>query len=250
VAILPIGATEQHGRHLPLNTDTLSAIYFAKQAAEKVTKEHGIRVAVLPSIPYGEARGTPPFSQLLPGTISISADTTMALVEDVVRSLVTQGFKNVLVLNGHLENTSLIAVALRKVSLSFPNAGLYATNWFQLASKAWSEIRKGGKAGGGHSCEKETAICLALEPQNVALDEIILGTRTFSLPEKYVLPMGTGPVYFHSRISGIRAGGHMGDPSISTKETGEKLISAVLEDLTKIVVAIAKSEGKETEERA
>lgn len=165
-----------------------------------------------------------------------------------MRSLVTQGFKNVLVLNGHLENSSLIAVALRKVSISFPNAGLYATNWFQLASKAWSEMRKGGRAGGGHSCEKETAICMVLQPENVAIEEIVVGTRTFSLPERFVLPMGSGPVYFHSHIGGKRAGGHMGDPSVATKETGEKLIAAVIEDLTEIVVAIGKSEGMHVEE--
>jgi creatinine amidohydrolase len=249
VVILPIGATEQHGRHLPLNTDTLSTVHFAEQVANRITDEHGIRVVVAPAIPYGETRGTPPFSQLLPGTISITGDTVIRLIEEVVRSLVSQGFKNILVLSGHLENTTPIAVALRRVSIDFPDAGLYGANWFHLASGAWSQIRKGGKAGAGHSCEKETSICLALQPQNVALDEVVTGTRSFSLPDKYIFPMPAGPVFFHSRVSGTRAGGIMGDPSAATREAGEKLIAAVLDELTEIIVAIAKSEGMKREEK-
>ena len=98
VIILPVGSTEQHGRHLPLNTDMFSSVYLAERVAHKVTAEHGIRVVIAPSIPYGEAGGTPPFSKLLPGTISVRGDTIINLIEDVVRSLATQGFKNILFL--------------------------------------------------------------------------------------------------------------------------------------------------------
>jgi creatinine amidohydrolase len=147
----------------------------------------------------------------------------------------------------------MITIALRRVALDFPDAGLYGATWFQLALEAWLKICKGGKAGGGHACEKETAICLALQPQNVAMDEVRAGTNYFSLPEKYILPpggaTGAGPVFFHSRISGIRAGGVMADPSAATAETGEKLISDVLDEITAMVVAIIKSEGVKVEER-
>lgn len=59
--------------------------------------------------------------------------------------------------------------------------------------------------------------------------------------------MPAGPVFSHSRVSGRREGGVMGDPSAATKEAGEKLIAAVLDELTEIVVAIAKSEGMKHE---
>lgn len=252
VIILPVGSTEQHGRHLPLNTDMFTSVYLAEQVAAKVTAEFGIRVVVAPSIPYGEAGGTPPFSKLLPGTISVKADTIINLIEDVVRSLVTQSFKNIFILNGHVENTPLITLALRKVSLDFPDAGLYGCNWFQLAPEAWSKICKGGKAGGGHACEKETAADLAIQPQNVVMEEVLIGRTQFSLPEKYILPplssTGTGPVFFHSRIGGVRAGGVLADPNCGTAETGEKLMSAVLDELEEIVVAIAKSGEVKPEE--
>jgi len=253
VIILPIGSTEQHGRHMPLNTDIFSSVYLAEQTAHKVTDEFGIRVVVAPSIAYGETEGTPPFRKLLPGTISVRGDTLINLVEDVARSLVTQGFKNILIINGHVENTPLITVALRRVSVDYPDAGLYGCNWYQLASEAWPKICKGGKAGGGHACEKETAVNLAIQPQNVVMEEAVAGKTEYSLPEKYILPplssTGTGPVFFHSRIGGVRSGGVLADPRFGTAESGEKLVSAVLDELKEIVVAIAKSEEVKPEER-
>jgi creatinine amidohydrolase len=253
VIILPVGSVEQHGRHLPLNTDTITTVNLAERVATRVTEEHGIRTVVLPYIPYGEAGGWPSFSKLPPGTITVRGDTVMNLVEDVVRSLISQGFRNIFVLNGHLENAMLITVALRRVSLDFPDMGLYGANWFQLAAETWSKLAKGGKAGAGHACEKETAVGLYLQPQNVDMKEAIAGTHHHSLPAKYILPpqsaTGTGPVFFHSRIGGLRAGGIMADPSCGTAEAGEKYMSAVLDDLTDIVVAIAKSEEIKPEEK-
>ncbi len=249
VVILPTGSTEQHGRHLPVNFDAYAATYIAEQVANRVTNEHEIRVLVAPTIPYGETFGIPPFNRLLPGTIGINGDTAIRLVEEVVRSLLSQGFTNLLILNGHIENTPLIMVALRKLSIEFPNAGLYATNWFQLASEVWANICKGGKAGSGHACERETACALAIEPENVQFNAAVKGSSGLSLSEKYVTPLSAGPVFYHSRHEGMRVSGVMGDPSSATKETGEKYIAAVVDELTEIIVGIAKSEGMMHEEK-
>ena len=249
VVILPIGSTEQHGRHLPVNFDAYAATYIAEQVARRVTDENNIHVLVVPTIPYGEAFGTPPFEKRLPGTIAISADTVIRLVEDVVRSLVSQGFRNILVLNGHLENTALITVALRKVTIDFKDAGLYATNWFLLAPEVWSEISKGGEAAQGHAGERETAVALAIEPENVEFGVLYEGSRILSLPDKYVKPLGAELVFYHSRVGGLRDSGmHLKDPS-ATKELGEKFIAAVVVELTEIVVGIAKSDGMTHEDK-
>lgn len=250
VVILPIGATEQHGRHLPVNKDTYGVIYNAEKVAKRVTDEHNVRVLVAPAIPYGEAYGIPPFQKLLPGTISISPDTLIRLVEDIVRSLVVQGFKNILVFNGHRENTDAISVALRKVNLEYPDAGLFATNNFLLAADKWEEIKKGGMADQGHSGERETAIAMAIEPENVKSNEVYEGSHVSSLPAKYVTPLGREMVFYHSRVGGVRDSGvHLENPCIATKEAGEKIIGAVVDELTEIILAIAKSEGMTHEEK-
>jgi creatinine amidohydrolase/Fe(II)-dependent formamide hydrolase-like protein len=85
------------------------------------------------------------------------------------------------------------------------------------------------------------------------MEEAVAGKTEYSLPEKYILPplssTGTGPVFFHSRIGGVRSGGVLADPRFGTAESGEKLVSAVLDELKEIVVAIAKSEEVKPEER-
>ena len=254
VVILPIGATEQHGRHLPVNFDYYSATYLAEQAARRVTDETGIHVLVAPTIAYGETFGRPPFEKQLPGSITINSDTLIKLVQDVVRSLAIQGFRNILVLNGHLENNAPIEVALREVTIEFKELkglGLYATTSFLMAGHIWAELRQGGKRPAvGHAGINETCVAMVIEPENVQLGETYEGTSTFSLPPKYVLPVGGALVFYHSRVGGVRDSGlHLTGPSPATKEAGEKQIAAVVDELIEILVAIAKSEGMTHEER-
>lgn len=241
--LLPIGSTEQHSRHLPLNVDSLTTTHIAEQAAEKVTKEHKIRALVLPTLPYGETHGDPPFSKPFPGNIGVSVDTELRIIEDLVRSLVNQGFKNIIVLNGHKENITPSAAALRKVCIEYPNLGLYGINWFRLGMQAWRSMSKGGSEGAGHSGEKETAISLALQPENVHLDRAVKGNHSFLLDEKYISQKTPNAVYFHSCTRGERNYGIMSDPFTGTAEIGLAILSAVIDELTEIIVTIVRSEG-------
>lgn len=250
VVILPVGSTEQHGKHLPVNLDIRTATHYAEKVAERVTREHHVRVLVAPPIPYGEAYGTPPFKKPFPGTISISLGTLVKLIEEIARSLVVQGFKNILVLNGHRENAEAIAVGLRNVNIEFPQAGLFATNSFVLEDEKWPEIMKGGAADQGHSGERETAIAMVIEPENVKCEEVYHGSRVAPLPPKYLRPFGRGIVFYSSRLGGVRDSGvHLENPCIATKEAGEKIIEAAAGELTEIVLAIVKSEGLKHEEK-
>ena len=99
--ILPIGSTEQHGRHLPLSTDILVPTELARHLGERT----GVLVA--PPLPYGMSLHHLGF----PGSLSLRPETLAHVLEDLLRSLYCHGFRRVFVLNGHLECTS---VALRK----------------------------------------------------------------------------------------------------------------------------------------
>jgi creatinine amidohydrolase len=252
VVLLPVGSTEQHGRHLPVNFDMYCVEVYAERVARKVTDEHDIHVLAAPGISYGEASGSPPFENLLPGTITIKPNTLISLVEDVVRSLVDQGFKNILVINGHLENTAPISVALRNVTLEFKDhdLGLFATSCLALAREKWFKICKGGRTAQGHAGERETAVALAIEPENVDLRCDCKGSHASSLPPKYTMPFSRGLVFYNSRIGGVRDSGvHVENPSVATKETGEKIVEAVVDELIEIVLGISKSEGIGHEEK-
>ncbi len=101
--ILPIGAIEQHGPHLPISTDTLCAEQMALDLAERTN------MLVAPPFSYGyRSRPTSGGGQTFPATTSLRGATLMALVEDILKELVRSGFKKIILLNWHVENQNFI----------------------------------------------------------------------------------------------------------------------------------------------
>lgn len=245
--ILPTGSTEQHGPHLPLNVDSVCANYLAEQVALKVNAEQPIRVLVAPGIHYTEVETFKDF----PGTIGITLDTEVKLIEEVVRSFVANGFHNILVLNGHSSNQIPINTALREVNAQFPDAGLYAVSWWALGNL--TKILKSPPSL--HAEEMETSLCLVAEPEKVNMSLASSEYPTLSLSRKWVTPDFYGlsrTLFYHSRKGYPRFGksmGVMGDATTASKETGEKIINAVVNDLAEIIVEIVHSEEKYAKNR-
>lgn len=239
--LIPIGSTEQHGLHLPLNVDCRCPTYMAEQAARKVVEEHQTRVIVAPTIQYTEVITFESF----PGSIGITLDTEIRLVGDIVRSFIKQGFKNIIIVNGHMSNVIPINTALRQVSVNYPDAGLYAVNWWALGFELIPKIRKSTICL--HADELETSVSLAIQPENVHLDKATKEFPSFSLSKKWVTPdfYGANRVFYHSRKKFPKLGagsGVMGDATVASRETGEQIISAVVDDLAEIIVEIVRSE--------
>ncbi|HVS17644.1 MAG TPA: creatininase family protein, partial [Planctomycetota bacterium] len=116
VALLPIGSTEPHGPHLPLDTDVTIALAQTRCAAERF-EEAGVRALVLPPLPYGLTNYTDGFA----GRVTLKPGTLWALVEDVVESLEQQGVRRVLLVNGHLEPEHV--AVLRNLATDRPRIG-------------------------------------------------------------------------------------------------------------------------------
>ena len=242
--IVPTGSTEQHGLHLPLNVDACCATHMAEQAARKVNDEHQIRVIVAPTISYGE---TTTFSLAgFTGTIGVSVDTMIRVIEDIARNFITQGFKNIIFVNGHAENIIPISTALKKLSIDYPDAGLYALNWWALGFEVVPEVCESKIRL--HADEVETSVSLVIQPENVYLDKAVAEYPVYSLSEKWVFPdfYGANRVFYHSRKKfPIRAKGNpgvMGDATVASKEKGEKIIKAVVDNLAEIIVEVVQSE--------
>lgn len=239
--ILPIGSTEQHGPHLPVNVDSCLATFLAEQAAQKVNAERTIRVLVAPTIHYTEVETFKEF----PGTIGISLDTEVKLIQEVVCSFVTNGFNNILILNGHSSNTIPINTALRNVNANLPDAGLYAINWWALGNLL--KILKSPPSL--HAEEMETSLCLIAEPDKVDISKAEVEYPRLSLSKKWVTPDFYGlskTVFYHSRKKYPKykkSKGIMGDATTASKETGEKIVEAVVNDLAEIIVEIVASES-------
>jgi creatinine amidohydrolase len=238
--ILPLGSTEEHGAHMPLNVDSYAVTYLAESAARKVEEEHGIRVVVAPTIDYTDVSP----HKMFPGTIGVKVETLIRVIADIVEAFLDQEFKHVIALNGHLENTCSIEAALRIVADRRPGANIFAfTSVHGLGSEARKGLTKAGTKGKGHALEGETSCALLIQPQNVHLDKAMIGSRRLPLPEKYIGDTGEdrtkGVIYCPGHM-GFNESGTAGDPTMASKEEGEKIFAASIRDLAELIVHIAK----------
>lgn len=126
--ILVMGSAEEHG-YLTLGTDTQIPLEIAKEAAART----GVLIA--PTVNYGAGKSNAAF----PGTITIKPSTTMALVEDILESLAEQGFKRILILNGHGQN-EIAKWVIEEISAKYPELNVKFRSWYMLP-KAYEEIK-------------------------------------------------------------------------------------------------------------
>jgi len=174
-------------------------------------------------------------------------DTVIRVVDDLVRNFLKMGFKNILIVNGHYSNARPIPVALQKVHVDFPESGLYAVNHWTLVTEVIAKIRKSEICH--HADELETSMMLVIKPEKVQMEKAVKWEPKFSLPKKFAFPDLFGPskMLFHSRRTmpcrdfNDRPG-VMGDPTVATKETGEQILNATVDNLAELIVAIVKSE--------
>lgn len=162
VPILPVGAVEAHGPHLPLATDTIIAEAMARACAEALDGV-GRSVLVLPAIAYASAE----FAQAFPGTVSVRGGTITALVEDVAESLAAQGFGTLAVANAHLDPGHL--ACLRAAAEGAP-ADLHFV-FVDLTRRAAAErLTEEFRTGACHAGRYEGSVILAERPELVRQD--------------------------------------------------------------------------------
>lgn len=161
LAVLPIGATEQHGPHLPSGTDAMHAEHVARAAAALIADR--TPVVVTPTLPFGSSPHHLPFG----ATMSLSAETLSRVLHDLGSSLVTAGFRRLFVVNGHAGNHELIQVMARDLALEYP-VSIGVGSWWAMA---WDALVADGACDDGrlpgHAGAFETSVVLALRPDLV-----------------------------------------------------------------------------------
>ncbi len=229
--LLPFGTIEDHGPHLPINTDNVIVEAICLEAARRAPSE----TLVLPLVAYGLDEHHMDF----PGTISVDMQTLIAYVADVALSVTRHGFTHVLIVNGHGSNASIADLAARRVVLESdaicgamsPNAAIDPT----LAEPTFSEMRRSGPGGVAHAGEYETALMLHLRPELVQMDQAVQEMRQIKLthfnwdhPEPSVLAWQD----WWSRMS---ESGVCGDPTVATAEFGRALFETTADNLVNFV---------------
>ncbi|MEU7000031.1 creatininase family protein [Nonomuraea sp. NPDC046570] len=211
IALVPIGATEQHGRHLTFDTDFAIAEAFARRLAADL----GADALLCPGLPYGLSEHHLGFA----GTLTLRPATLLAVLHDVAESLAAAGLRRVIVVNGHGGNVDAVRLAAR--GLRRDHGVLMAhLMWAGLAADTIAEHV--GSARYGHACEGETSVGMVLAPQVVRADRI--GPPDPGLP---VLPHAAPPtprVDLPLAYDTLSAGGALGDARLASTELGKKIV--------------------------
>ncbi len=220
VVILPIGAIEQHGHHLPLDVDAKLVTSVALGAGEMAPEA----MLVMPPVSYGYCHHVMDF----PGTISIQSSTFVSMLIDIGTSVAYHGFKRIILLNGHGSNAHLIDQAGRQINLT-TDATCLTISWWDLITDYWNaEVRESGPGGCAHACELETSMYMHLDADGVRMDRINGKPHRF-LTEiedatrwtKVDLTLGSGPASIVEWTSATTETGSMGNPELATAAKGE-----------------------------
>ncbi|MGH9628196.1 MAG: creatininase family protein, partial [Bryobacteraceae bacterium] len=162
LVVLPLGATEQHGPHLPVGTDYMTVEHLAMGSAARAAVE--IPVLVAPTLPFGCSEHHLPFG----GTLSLGTQVYYGVICSLLRSLALDGFRRIFLLNGHGGNHELIQVAARDLALEH-NIQVGAASYWTLAWDALMALNANKSANvPGHAGKFETSVMMALHGDMVS----------------------------------------------------------------------------------
>jgi creatinine amidohydrolase len=226
--VLPTAAIEQHGHHLPLATDTLINNLLLGKALERVPAD--LPIYALPPICYGKSNEHIGF----PGTLSVSAQTFLAVVRDLGASIAAAGFRKVVLYNTHGGNSSLVDVLARDLRAEF---GLQTFSLFGSGGLSFDGVSTQERAYGFHAGEIETAFLLHSAPELVRSDEYTSNYIARVDKPELLKPEGSS-ANFAWLTKDIAPSGVLGDPSQATAENGERWSNEAAERIAEILVAM------------
>lgn len=215
IALLPVGSTEAHGPHLPLNVDVVIAEEACRRTAVALEAQ-GHRTIIFPAVTYGLTDFAAPFS----GTISVRAEVTTAYLRDILVGIAAHGFSRIAVLNHHVEpaHFKVVHEAARQAA-GATEAVIVAPDHRRrpFVDTLGAEFTSGGSHAGAY----ETSLVLAAAPALVR-EEVrrALPALDIDLPGR----IKAGAKDFHG------CGGHdayFGSPAAATPEEGERLFDAL-----------------------
>ena len=203
VGLVPVGATEQHGPHLPIGTDTI----VAEALCEAVSERTG--APVLPAIPVACSYG---HGTVLPGTLSLTPELLAAVCRQYAEWAATSGLTRLLFVNSHFGNSAALGVATDHLRLYRPDLRVGVVDWWSVDAEVAREcVLEGDDV---HAHRAETSLMLAIAPELVHLDRIASSDD----------PDRTAELVFRYTAPALSTNGVTGRPSEATLELGTRLL--------------------------
>lgn len=224
VVIIPVGAIEQHGPHLPLNTDTVIIDEITNKVCELFDGEYPVLKA--PVVCYGNSHHHFPFPAM-----SLTSETLISVLKDLTQSLVNFGCENILILNSHGGNDEAIRIVARDMSrkcqVSIGAASYWTIAWDRLMNEcnATDLGRVPGHAGGF-----ETSLMMALRPENVRWDK-----RPPIREDQIPKVDNARRIYISRPNNSVGVGGYSDDARSAEKSVGEKAFAVIVEEVISTV---------------
>lgn len=224
-AILPCGAIEQHGRHLPVDIDYFDAVYLANAVAEKCSHPQPF---VLPPIPYGVSYHHEDFK----GTISVTNNALAAFVYDIGMGLARNGIKKLIILNGHGDNAPTLNYAAQMINR---DARIFVcVDTGETSDVDVNELSI--TPNDVHAGEIETSTTLALRPDMVQMDKA--ENETLEFGSQFLDFDNDRSVSWYVRTSKVSESGVMGDATVATAELGHKVWEVMIRHFVQFVESV------------
>jgi creatinine amidohydrolase len=222
VVVAPIAACEQHSRHLPVITDTVLVTGVAEGVERRLPKV----VLLLPTLWLGASHHHLRFG----GTLSVTVETHVLMLRELLTPLLDDGHERLLLLNGHGGNIDTMQTALRSLQPRYPRRILAAASYWDLAARELSSLAEGPRKSMGHACEYETSMMLALRPELVRRDLIL----DDPLQENPVLR----GLFLADDMHQKTDHGAVGYPQLATAEKGRKFLDAAIQRTAEVIEAL------------
>ena len=234
VLVIPVATLEDHGHHLPIDTDVVIAETLAARAVE----ERLGRALLLPTVTHGYT----PHHMDFPGPITIGWKTFVDHLVDIGRSVLHHGFRRILFVNGHGSNVPLVDMAARLIMLEERDA-VAAAFWY-LSSPASAELlartRESDAPGGmAHACELETSLYLAIRPELVRMEKAVREIPDWDSDYAW-MDWADGPLSVKGRWSGWTESGVIGDATVATVEKGRMWLDRAVEEICEYIDDVAR----------
>lgn len=229
--LMNIAAIEQHGPHLPLETDARIGGHFL----DELDKRIGDRVLILPPVVVCTSEHHMDF----PGTLTVQHQTLLAYVTDILNSVAAHGFTNILLLNSHGGNQAIGQVIVESFGARNRNCRVGLLTWWRIATDALMKIQESGFGGVGHACEFETSLMLHIDETAVRKDRIagFSHVMTYEWANSDLLKGGRGSL-FRTMVDISGGTGVVGDPSLASAEKGATISRIVVGALRDIVLSM------------
>jgi len=222
VALLPVGSIEQHGPHLPLDTDAYDADYLAQRVAEACSEP---RPLVLPLVPYGVSYHHDDF----PGTVGITPETLSQIVYDIGMSLARQGITKLVIVNGHGGNGPALHFAAQKI-----NRDAHIFTCVDTGETSDPDVNALVETPNDvHAGEIETSTSLAVRPGLVYMERAGKFVPAFS--SRYLNFTSKRSIGWYAHTAKISVTGVLGDPTRATPEKGRRMWELIIKHLAAFV---------------